>query len=93
MRRTGIDSPAHRTAIRQFLETDTRKDKREPHPEDPGHHGRRPDRCGSRRIGSGPGADPGDRAFFPPRLASPPAEGRNIDIRLFNRRDIAGGSV
>jgi predicted Zn finger-like uncharacterized protein len=36
---------------------------------------------------------PGDRALFKSRLASPPAEGRSIDIRFFNRRDIAGGSV
>ncbi|QQO17978.1 zinc-ribbon domain-containing protein [Bradyrhizobium diazoefficiens] len=36
---------------------------------------------------------PGDRAFFRSRLASPPPEGRNIDVRFFNRRDIAGGSV
>ena len=36
---------------------------------------------------------PGERAFFKSRLASPPPEGRNIDIRFFNRRDIAGGSV
>ncbi|HEV2153321.1 MJ0042-type zinc finger domain-containing protein [Bradyrhizobium sp.] len=36
---------------------------------------------------------PGERAFFRSRLASPPAEGRNIDVRFFNRRDIAGGSV
>lgn len=36
---------------------------------------------------------PGERAVFRSRLASPPPEGRNIDIRFFNRRDIAGGSV
>ena len=36
---------------------------------------------------------PGDRAFFKSRLASPPAEGRSIDVRFFNKRDIAGGSV
>ncbi|WGD53663.1 zinc-ribbon domain-containing protein [Bradyrhizobium sp. CB1650] len=36
---------------------------------------------------------PGERAFFRSRLASPPAEGRNIDVRFFNRRDVAGGSV
>ena len=34
-----------------------------------------------------------ERAFFRSRLASPPPEGRNIDVRFFNRRDIAGGSV
>ncbi|MGY4463712.1 hypothetical protein ACVWYI_007672 [Bradyrhizobium sp. LB13.1] len=36
---------------------------------------------------------PGERAFFRSRLASPPPEGRNIDVRFFNRRDITGGSV
>ena len=36
---------------------------------------------------------PGERAEFKSRLASPPPEGRNIDIRFFNRRDIAGGSA
>jgi len=36
---------------------------------------------------------PGDRALFKSRLASPPPEGRSIDIRFFNKRDIAGGSV
>jgi hypothetical protein len=36
---------------------------------------------------------PGERALFKSRLASPPPEGRNIDIRFFNRRDIAGGSA
>jgi predicted Zn finger-like uncharacterized protein len=36
---------------------------------------------------------PGDRAFFKSRLASPPSEGRSIDVRFFNKRDIAGGSV
>jgi predicted Zn finger-like uncharacterized protein len=36
---------------------------------------------------------PGEHAAFKSRLASPPAEGRNIDIRFFNRRDIASGSV
>ena len=36
---------------------------------------------------------PGERIQFKSRLASPPAEGRNIDIRFFNRRDIAGGSA
>ena len=35
----------------------------------------------------------GDRASFKSRLASPPAEGKSIDIRFFNKRDIAGGSV
>jgi hypothetical protein len=36
---------------------------------------------------------PGERATFKSRLASPPAEGRSIDIRFFNKRDIASGSV
>ena len=36
---------------------------------------------------------PGDRAFFKSRLASPPSEGRSIDIRFFNKRDIKGGSI
>jgi predicted Zn finger-like uncharacterized protein len=36
---------------------------------------------------------PGEYTPFKSRLASPPAEGRSIDIRFFNKRDIAGGSV
>jgi hypothetical protein len=36
---------------------------------------------------------PGERAGFKSRLASPPPEGRNIDIRFFNKRDLAGGSI
>jgi predicted Zn finger-like uncharacterized protein len=36
---------------------------------------------------------PGERAAFKSRLASPPAEGRSIDIRFFNKRDIGSGSV
>jgi hypothetical protein len=36
---------------------------------------------------------PGEHASFKSRLASPPAEGKSIDIRFFTRRDIAGGSV
>lgn len=35
---------------------------------------------------------PGERVQFKSRLASPPSEGRNIDIRFFNRRDLAGGA-
>ena len=31
---------------------------------------------------------PGERAQFRSRLASPPPEGRNIDVRFFNRRDL-----
>ncbi len=34
---------------------------------------------------------PGERAQFKSRLASPPPEGRNIDVRFFNRRDVTGG--
>lgn len=34
---------------------------------------------------------PGERAYFKSRLASPPPEGRNIDVRFFNRRDLASG--
>jgi predicted Zn finger-like uncharacterized protein len=36
---------------------------------------------------------PGERAAFKSRLASPPAEGRNIDIRFFNRRDLNAGNA
>jgi predicted Zn finger-like uncharacterized protein len=36
---------------------------------------------------------PGDHASFKSRLASPPVEGKSIDVRFFNKRDIAGGSV
>ncbi len=36
---------------------------------------------------------PGERAWFRSRLASPPPEGRNIDIRFFNKKDVAGGSA
>ena len=35
--------------------------------------------------------NPGERAFFKSRLASPPPEGRNIDVRFFNKRDLTGG--
>jgi predicted Zn finger-like uncharacterized protein len=38
-----------------------------------------------------PALKPGERAFFKSRLASPPPEGRNIDVRFFNKRDLAGG--
>jgi predicted Zn finger-like uncharacterized protein len=34
---------------------------------------------------------PGERAYFKSRLASPPPEGRNIDVRFFNKRDLVGG--
>jgi predicted Zn finger-like uncharacterized protein len=36
---------------------------------------------------------PGETAWFKSRLASPPPEGRNIDVRFFTKRDIAGGSA
>jgi predicted Zn finger-like uncharacterized protein len=36
---------------------------------------------------------PGEGARFKSRLASPPPEGRNIDIRFFNKRDVAAGSA
>jgi predicted Zn finger-like uncharacterized protein len=36
---------------------------------------------------------PGERAWFKSRLASPPPEGRNIDIRFFTKRDLAGGKI
>ena len=34
---------------------------------------------------------PGERAWFKSRLASPPPEGRHIDVRFFNKRDLTGG--
>ena len=34
---------------------------------------------------------PGEKAYFKSRLASPPPEGRNIDVRFFNKRDLVGG--
>ena len=36
---------------------------------------------------------PGEKAWFKSRLASPPPEGRNIDVQFFNKRDIAGGDA
>jgi predicted Zn finger-like uncharacterized protein len=38
-----------------------------------------------------PALKPGERAYFKSRLASPPPEGRNIDVRFFNKRDLGGG--
>lgn len=38
-----------------------------------------------------PALKPGERVHFKSRLASPPPEGRNIDVRFFNKRDLAGG--
>jgi predicted Zn finger-like uncharacterized protein len=34
---------------------------------------------------------PGEKAWFKSRLASPPPEGRQIDVRFFNKHDLAGG--
>jgi predicted Zn finger-like uncharacterized protein len=36
---------------------------------------------------------PGERAWFKSRLASPPPEGRNIEVRFFSKRDIAAGRI
>jgi predicted Zn finger-like uncharacterized protein len=36
---------------------------------------------------------PGERAFFRSRLASPPPEGRSIDVRFFNKRDLITGGI
>jgi predicted Zn finger-like uncharacterized protein len=36
---------------------------------------------------------PGEKAWFRSRLASPPPDGRNIDVRFFSRRDIAAGGA
>jgi predicted Zn finger-like uncharacterized protein len=35
---------------------------------------------------------PGEKAGFRSRLAAPPPEGRHIDVRFFNRHDLAAGS-
>ncbi len=40
-----------------------------------------------------PRLKPGEKAWFKSRLASPPPEGRAIDVRFFNKRDIAAGGV
>ncbi|KZD25885.1 MJ0042-type zinc finger domain-containing protein [Tardiphaga robiniae] len=37
-----------------------------------------------------PGLNPGDKTWFRSRLASPPVEGRSIDVRFFTKRDVAG---
>jgi len=37
--------------------------------------------------------NPDEKAWFKSRLASPPPEGRNIDVRFFSKRDIASGNV
>lgn len=38
-----------------------------------------------------PALKPGESAWFRTRLASPPPEGRSIDVRFFNRQDLAAG--
>jgi hypothetical protein len=40
-----------------------------------------------------PVLQPGERAYFKSRLASPPPEGRNIDVRFFGKRDVAAGDT
>jgi predicted Zn finger-like uncharacterized protein len=37
--------------------------------------------------------NPGEQASFKSRLASPPAQGKSIDVRFFNKHDISGGSI
>jgi predicted Zn finger-like uncharacterized protein len=37
--------------------------------------------------------NPGEHASFKSRLASPPAEGKSIDVRFFNKHDVSGGSI
>lgn len=36
---------------------------------------------------------PGEKAWFRSRLASPPPEGRSIDVRFFNKRDLITGGI
>jgi predicted Zn finger-like uncharacterized protein len=36
---------------------------------------------------------PGEQTAFKSRLASPPPEGRHIDVRFFSKRDLQGGHV
>jgi hypothetical protein len=37
--------------------------------------------------------NPGEKAWFKSRLASPPPEGREIAVRFFNKRDLAAGGL
>ncbi|ABD90390.1 MJ0042-type zinc finger domain-containing protein [Rhodopseudomonas palustris] len=37
--------------------------------------------------------NPGEKAWFRSRLASPPPEARSIDVRFFSRRDLMGGGA
>jgi predicted Zn finger-like uncharacterized protein len=39
-----------------------------------------------------PTLNPGEKAWFRSRLASPPAEAQEIVVRFFNRRDVAAGA-
>jgi predicted Zn finger-like uncharacterized protein len=36
---------------------------------------------------------PGEKAWFKSRLASPPPQARNIDVRFFSRRDVTAGNI
>ena len=36
--------------------------------------------------------EPGEALPFRSRLASPPAEGQDLQVRFFTRRDVAGGA-
>lgn len=40
-----------------------------------------------------PKVEPGERVAFKSRLASPPAEARNVTVRFFNRRDLNSGKA
>ncbi len=40
-----------------------------------------------------PVLNPGEKVWFKSRLASPPAEGREIAVRFFQRRDIVTGGA
>jgi len=40
-----------------------------------------------------PALNPGEKAWFKTRLASPPAEGREIAVRFFHKLDIASGGT
>jgi predicted Zn finger-like uncharacterized protein len=40
-----------------------------------------------------PVLNPGEKAWFKSRLASPPPEGREIAVRFFNRLDVAAGAL
>ena len=40
-----------------------------------------------------PVLNPGEKAWFKTRLASPPAEGREIAVRFFHKLDIASGGT